>query len=102
MTLAEPATAVVASVLFAERAVVAHAQRRIPAAPPLRHHDDVVGINDPERLAAAQRPRLHFELGRVGATALDLDSHVAPRAGFDAQLTDEVVDGDGIAFEDLT
>src|SRR6267378_3753388 len=102
MTLAEPTTAVVATVLVAERAVVAHAQRRIPAAPPRRHHDDVVRIDDPERFATAERPRLHFELGRVGATALDLDSHVTARAGFDAQLTDEVVDGDGIAFEDLT
>src|SRR2546427_583483 len=102
VAVADPAAAVVTPTFSPEGPVVAHAQGGVPAAAPVGHHDVVVGIDDPQRLAAAQRPRLHLELGRVGATALDLDSYVAARAGFDAQLTDEAVDGDGIAFEDLT
>ena len=97
-----PAAALVPSMLLAECAIVAHAQCRIPPAAPLGHHDDVVGIDDPQRLATAQRPRLDVELRRVRTLALDFDRDVAAGSGFDAQLADEVVDRDGIAFEDVT
>ena len=87
---------------LAERSVVAYAQRRVPAAAPLGHHDDVVRINDPERFATAQRPRLDVELRRVPTLALDLDSDIATSSRFDPQLADEVVDRDGIAFENMS
>jgi len=45
---------------------------------------------------------LDVELRRVRTLALDFDRDVAAGSGFDAQLADEVVDRDGIAFEDVT
>src|ERR1041384_4327735 len=94
--------AVAAALGVAERAVVAHAQGGVPAAAPTGQRDDVVGIDDAQRLAAAYGPRLNVELRRVGAAALDFDDHVAAGTGIDPELTDEVVHGDGIAFEDVT
>ncbi len=101
----EPAAAFVPAVIVTKRAVIAHPQRRIPAAPPapLRHHDDVVGIDDPQGFAAAQRPRLHIELRGVGTAALYFHDDVAApsRAGLDPQIADEVVDGDRVAFQGI-
>ena len=87
---------------LAECTVVAHAQRRVPAAAPVGHHDHIVGIDDAERLAAAQRPSLDVELGRVRTLAPDFDGDVTAGSGFDAQLADEVVDRDRITFENMT
>src|SRR6266576_1265248 len=66
-------SAFVPAVVVAERSVIAHVHRCVPAAPPVGHQDHVVGIDDAQRLAAAQRAGLDVELGRVGAAALHFD-----------------------------
>src|SRR5205085_65237 len=102
VTFIEKAMMVALSVVLTESAVIPNAQRCVPASTPVRHHDNVGGINDAQRLTAAQRSALHIELRRVRATARQFHGDVIAWTRFDAQLADEIVNGDRIAFQDVS
>ena len=94
--------AFLAPIVVSERPVIAHAQCRVPTASPIGHHDDVAGIDDAQCLAAFQRTRFYLQFGSVITAALQIHDNIAARSGFNAQLANEIVDGDRIALQDVT
>ena len=82
----------------AERTIIANSEARARRAQ-VGIHDPVRGIDDPERLAFANRSGLDLELRGIGTRASDLDDHGVAGSGDGAHAPREVVDRDGRALD---